>query len=98
MAGTGDLFPKIEGSHISVRLIKPGAPSDATLTRAIVTAWVEAGLAMELSEYHTRINVEAGRVTLSGGARNDQQKRQLRSLAGQIAGIGNVDDQLQVGK
>jgi osmotically-inducible protein OsmY len=96
-ASADDATPQTEGGRILVKIAKPGSARDDAITRAIVSAWVEAGLASELSENHTRIVVEGGKVTLRGGARDERQRQQLYEMATNVAGVGNVEDDLEIG-
>jgi sporulation protein YlmC with PRC-barrel domain len=89
-----NLFPKIAGSDVTVRIVKPAPESDAQITRDIVA---EAALE-KLDGGNLTITTFNGRVTLSGHVKDADSKANLVAIAERLAGVGNVDDQLEVGQ
>jgi sporulation protein YlmC with PRC-barrel domain len=86
-----NLFPRIEGSDITVTVANPAGRTDAGITRDII-AEIEN---QRLDESQLTITTSNGRVTLSGIAKDSDARAKLLSIAEAIAGRGNVDDRLQ---
>jgi len=79
---------------VTVRIVKPAPESDAQITRDIVA---EAALE-KLDGGNLTITTFNGRVTLSGHVKDADSKANLVAIAERLAGVGNVDDQLEVGQ
>jgi sporulation protein YlmC with PRC-barrel domain len=93
-AESPNLFPRIEGSEMTVRIVKPAAESDGRITRDIVAA-----AAMEhVDGDGLQITTLNGRVTLAGRTRDADSKARLMEIAQRLAGVGNVDDQVEAGR
>jgi uncharacterized protein YrrD len=93
-AESANLFPRIEGSDVTVRIAKPAVETDGQITRDIVAA-----AAMEqLNGNDLRITTLNGRVTLAGRTSDADSKARLLEIAQRLAGAGNVDDQLEAGQ
>ena len=91
-----NLFPKIEGSSMTVRIVKPPTYSDSELTRKIMAAIVNEAVGASLTENKVQVTTVQGRVTLRGQSSSADQKDRLRAIAEGVAGHGNVDDQIEI--
>ncbi len=72
----------------------PGAPQgpDAQKAAALVRLVEQMGLTVE----HLGIQVDGERVTLTGTTASQETREKLVLLVGNVHGVGQVDDQLQV--
>ncbi len=70
-------------------------PSDIRLTRRIRQALV-ANKSLSTDAKNVKIITVDGKVTLRGPVKNQEEMRKIGHKAQQIAGAGNVDNQLEV--
>lgn len=68
-------------------------PSDITITRNIRRAVVK-DKSLSTAAHNVTIITKDGKVTLKGKVKSEAEKQTVESAAANIAGQGNVDDQL----
>ncbi|MGC2403197.1 MAG: BON domain-containing protein [Acidobacteriaceae bacterium] len=71
--------------------------SDLTITRNIRRA-VLKDKSLSIEAHNVTIVTKDGKVTLKGPVKSDSEKQTVESAANNIAGPGNVDDQLSVSR
>jgi nucleoid-associated protein YgaU len=87
--GVGDA-PPAQSAQAPVAQSGPDAQKAAALVRLVE----QMGLTVE----HLGIQVDGERVTLTGTTDRQETREKLVLLIGNIQGVGQVDDQLQVGQ
>jgi osmotically-inducible protein OsmY len=68
-------------------------PSDIAITRDIRRALMK-DKSLSIAAHNVTIITKAGKVTLKGKVESAAEKQTVESAAGNVAGAGNVDDQL----
>ena len=69
---------------------------DVKLARAVMVSIVQADLANAVVVRGIKISATDGVVTLSGSVPGDAQKRALEKIAGSVAGVGSVRNELEI--
>lgn len=67
---------------------------DIDLTANIRKRVVDSKLSVNAQ--NVKIITQAGKVTLRGPVRSAEEKQQIEQIAGAVAGVGNVDSQLEI--
>lgn len=69
--------------------------SDRAITQQIRKAIVK-DKSLSSSAHNVKIITQNGQVTLAGPVRSEEEKKTLQDLANSVAGVSNVNNQLQV--
>ena len=80
-------------SAVSGAAQQSNQPSDITMTRDIRRALIK-DKSLSIEAHNVTIVTRAGKVTLKGKVESAAEKQTVESTATQVAGPGNVDDQL----
>ena len=51
---------------------------------------------LSVNAQNVKIITQAGKVTLRGPVKSDAEKKQIEQIASDLAGVGNVDSQLEI--
>jgi hyperosmotically inducible periplasmic protein len=51
---------------------------------------------MSVNAQNVKIITQDGKVTLRGPVKTDDEKKQIEQIANEVAGVGNVDSQLEI--
>jgi osmotically-inducible protein OsmY/sporulation protein YlmC with PRC-barrel domain len=85
------------GSEAATQSLVAGVPtpqqrSDAEITQAVLSELLRNGAGFVRLD--VTVTTRNGRVTLAGRAKDQKQKQEILAAAERVAGIGNVEDQL----
>ena len=95
-AATGTISPSSEQPRVVAPPQKSIASSDQEIIRTLAKELLEApdpSIAKKI-----KFQVSKGKVTLSGLAKNEKQKKEVVAMAARAAGAANVEDKIQLRK
>jgi osmotically-inducible protein OsmY len=92
--GTSDALGKGTADNFNVK-IQAATEADRTLGQQVVQELkTDTSLAALLPKI--RLNVESGKITLSGTVKSEDQKQKIESAVKRVSGVANVEDHLRV--
>jgi osmotically-inducible protein OsmY len=93
-SGTSDSLGKAASENVNVK-IQAATEADRTLGQQVVQELrTDTTLAALLPKI--RLNVESGKITLSGTVKSEDQKQKIESAVKRVTGVANVEDHLKV--